>query len=252
MTNTIVDVKNLTKKFKSITAVDNISFAINEGEIVGLLGPNGAGKTTTIRMLLTFITPDTGNINILGKDLSLHREEILKQVNFTFVNSNFGGRLTVEETLLFFAKLYEVENSRVKIKDLLAKFEIVHLKDKKTRELSSGELSRMALCKALLNNPKVLLLDEPTASLDPDIAERTRKLIKEIQAQYAITILYTSHNMHEVEELCDKIIFLHQGKIIISGTPLEITRKIIHEDATEPSLREVFIKISRGNNDELE
>ena len=126
-----------------------------------------------------------------------------------------------------------------------------NLKDKKTRELSSGELSKLALCKALINSPKILFLDEPTASLDPDMADKTRTLIKEIQEKVGMTILYTSHNMHEVEEMCHRIIFLHQGKIIISGTPLEITKEIVHKSAKEASMREVFIKISRGNFDEL-
>lgn len=249
-TKILVEVRNLTKNFKGAKAVDGISFDIHEGEIVGLLGPNGAGKTTTIRMMLSLIIPDSGEIHILGKDLSFNREEILKQVNFTFVNNTFGGRLTVKETLNFFAKLYEVNEADKIIKDLLEKFEISNLKDKKTRELSSGELSRIALCKAMINKPKILFLDEPTASLDPDIADKTRILIKDIKRQYGMTILYTSHNMHEVEEMCDRIIFLHKGKIIISGTPLEITREIIHESAKEPAMRDVFIKISRGDLDE--
>lgn len=246
----IVEVKNLRKKFGKITAVDDISFSINTGEIMGLLGPNGAGKTTSIRMMLSLIIPDSGKISILGKDLFLNREEILKQVNFTFVNNTFGGRLTVKEILLFFAKLYEVNNVERIINDLLEKFDISNLRDKKTRELSSGELSRIALCKAMINKPKILFLDEPTASLDPDIADKTRILIKDIQKQFDMTILYTSHNMHEVEEMCDRIIFLHKGRIIISGTPLEITKEIIHESAKEPAMREVFIKISRGDLDE--
>lgn len=246
----IVEVKNLRKKFGKITAVDDISFSINTGEIMGLLGPNGAGKTTSIRMMLSLIIPDSGGISILGKDLFLNREEILKQVNFTFVNNTFGGRLTVKEILLFFAKLYEVNDVERIINDLLEKFDISNLRDKKTRELSSGELSRIALCKAMINKPKILFLDEPTASLDPDIADKTRILIKDIQKKFGMTILYTSHNMHEVEEMCDRIIFLHEGKIIISGTPLEITKEIIHESAKEPAMREVFIKISRGDLDE--
>lgn len=256
MDNLIVEVNHLTKKFgpagAGFTAVDDISFSIKEGEIVGLLGPNGAGKTTTIRMMLTLITPEAGQINIFGKDLFSNREEILKKVNFTFVNNFLGGRLTVNEMLIFFAKLYEVSNEKEKIDNLLARFEMSGFKNKKTRELSSGELSRVALCKALLNNPEVLFLDEPTASLDPDMADKTRKLIKEIQRQDRMTILYTSHNMHEVEEICDRIVFLNKGKIVISGTPLEITKKIINESASEASLREVFIKISRGEEGELE
>ena len=252
MADNIVEVNNLTKKFGKFTAVSDISFSIKEGEVVGLLGPNGAGKTTTLRMMLTFITPDAGKIAIFGKDLFLHREEILKKLNVTFVSSTFGGRLNVYEILKFFALLYEVEDSSNKIKELVNKFEITHLLKKKLRELSSGEVSRVALCKAFVNSPKILFLDEPTASLDPDMADKTRKLLLDIKKQMGITILYTSHNMHEVEEMCDRIIFLHKGKIVITGTPLEITQKILQERSDEPSLREVFLKISREGTNELE
>lgn len=256
METVVLEVKNLTKKFGppagGFTAVDNISFSIKSGEIVGLLGPNGAGKTTTIRMMLTFIIPDNGIINVFGKELFKYREEILKQVNVTFVNNTFGGRLTVKEILIFFGKLYEVVSLDKKIEELLDIFGITNLRNKKTRELSSGELSRVALCKAFINSPKILYLDEPTASLDPDMADQTRKILLEMRKQYGLTILYTSHNMHEVEELCDRIIFLHKGKIIVEGTPLEITQKLLKEDSKEPALREVFIRISRGDTDELE
>lgn len=256
MDNLVVEVKNLTKKFGpptgGFTAVDNISFSIKEGEIVGLLGPNGAGKTTTIRIMLTFITPDAGDIYVFGKKLFQYREEILKRVNVTFVNNTFGGRLSVVEILKFFGMLYEVRDIDEKIEELLTKFGINNLRNKKIRELSSGELSRVALCKAFINSPKVLYLDEPTASLDPDMADQTRKLLLEMKEQYGLTILYTSHNMHEVEEVCDRIIFLHKGKIVAAGTPLEITQKFLKEDSKEPALREVFIRISRGEAYELE
>jgi ABC-2 type transport system ATP-binding protein len=248
MDNPIIKVDRLTKRFGKYTAVHDISFSIKRGGIVGLLGPNGAGKTTTIRMLLTLITPDSGKISVFGKDLYRDREEILKNVNFTFVANNFGGRLTVYEMLYFYGILYEVENAKKKIEKLLARFELTEFKGKKTRELSSGELSRVALCKALLNSPKILYLDEPTASLDPDMADKTRKLIGKLQKEYGITIIYTSHNMHEVEEMCQRIIFLNKGRIVISGTPLEITKKILQQSAKEPSMREVFIKLSRGGN----
>lgn len=246
--NVIIDVKNLTKKFGKFKAVNNISFSIRKGEIVGLLGPNGAGKTTTIRMLLTLIIPDSGKIKIFGKNLFLKREEILKKVNFTFADSHFGGRLTVYEILTFFSKLYEVVEAKRRIDELMARFEIFNLKNKKARELSSGEFSRVSLCKALLNSPKILYLDEPTSFLDPDMADKTRKLIKELQKEYGMTIIYTSHNMYEVEEMCKRIIFLNKGKIIIAGTPLEITQNILKESAKEPALKDVFIKISREEN----
>lgn len=250
-----ITITNLFKEFKTkdgfVTAVDHISFSVHLGETVGLLGPNGAGKTTTLRMMLGVIIPDAGDIRLLGKDLFRQREEILKVINFTFVNATFGSRLTVEEVLRFFAYLYEVPESKKKISDLLERFEISHLKNKSCRELSSGELSRVALCKALVNSPKILFLDEPTASLDPDIADKTRILIKQIQKEWKMTILYTSHNMDEVEEMCERILFMHRGKIVVSGTPLEITKKLIEQRAKEPALDEVFLKITRGGNDEL-
>jgi len=250
MNKTIVEVKNLTKKFSSgkkiTTAVDNISFSIKEGEIVGLLGPNGAGKTTTIRMLLSLLIPDAGIINIFGKNLLTNREEILSQLNFTFVGSHFGSRLTVAETLKFYAMLYEVKDLNKRITEVLSSLNMNKFRNKQMREISSGEISQIMICKALVNRPKLLLLDEPTASLDPDTAQRVRDHIKIICRKYLVTILYTSHNMYEVEEMCNRIIFLSRGKIIISGTPLAITQKIIRESAKEPSLKEVFIKISRG------
>lgn len=256
MDKIIVEVKNLTKRFgapnSGFTAVNDISFSIKTGEILGLLGPNGAGKTTTIRMMLTFIIPDAGDIQVFGKELFRNREDILKKVNCTFVNNTFGGRLSVIEVLKFFGMLYEVENLDEKIEELLLKFGINNLRNKKIRELSSGELSRVALCKAFINSPKILYLDEPTASLDPDMADQTRKLLLEMKNQYGLTILYTSHNMHEVEEVCDRIIFLHKGKIVATGTPLEITQKFLKENSKEPALREVFIRISRGETYELE
>ncbi len=247
MSDTVIEVKNLTKKFGSFTAINDISFSVEEGEIIGLLGPNGAGKTTILRMLLSVIIPDSGEIILLGKNLFSQREEILKYVNFTFINNFSGGRLSVAEILKFFALLYEVKDINNKINSLLSRFEITHLKNKKTRELSSGEVARVAICKALINNPRILLLDEPTANLDPDIADRTRALIKEIKKEFQMTVIYTSHNMQEVEEMCDKIIFLNHGKIVIQGSPLEITQKIIHESAVEPSIQEVFLRISRGD-----
>lgn len=250
MNDTVIDVKNLTKKFGSFTAVNDISFSVEEGEIIGLLGPNGAGKTTILRMLLSVIIPDSGEIILLGKNLLSQREEILKYVNFTFINNFSGGRLSVDETLKFFALLYEVKDIKNKINSLLERFEIAHLKNKKTRELSSGEVARVSICKALINNPRILFLDEPTANLDPDIADRTRRLIKEIKKEFQMTVLYTSHNMQEVEEMCDKIIFLNHGKIVVQGSPLEITQQIIHESAVEPSIQEVFLRISRGKNHE--
>ena len=241
MSQTVVEVRNLTKRFERVTAVNGISFEIYQGEILGILGPNGAGKTTTIQMLLGVTTPTDGQIRIFGLDLARNREEILGRVNFSSTYVSLPQSLTVRENLRVFAQLYQVRNSREKIDHLLSVFEILHLRDTVTRKLSTGQLTRVSLVKALLNDPKILFLDEPTASLDPDIADKTRSLLKSIRAQSGLTILYTSHNMKEMEEMSDRIIFLDKGKIISTGTPAEIMKRFQGED-----LEEVFLKVARG------
>lgn len=234
----MLKVKNLTKKFKSFVAVDNIGFEIKKGEIVGLLGPNGAGKTTTIHMLLGLITPTSGTIEILNKEFSSAREEILSQINFSSAYIQFLGKLTVWENLVFFAKLYNVKDYKEKIPKLLLKFEIPNLKDTLFYKLSSGERTRVILTKTLLNDPKLLLLDEPTASLDPDIADKTRQFLKELHKEKGITMLYTSHNMAEIEEMCDRVIFLNHGKIVEEFDLSNIEVK-------KPYLEEIFLQITR-------
>ncbi|MBI4999439.1 ABC transporter ATP-binding protein, partial [Candidatus Gottesmanbacteria bacterium] len=210
----IVEVKNLTKKFNGFTAVDNLSFEIKEGEILGLLGPNGAGKTTTIQMLLGLTTPTGGTIEIFGMDLVRNRSEILKKVNFSSSYVYLPSRLTVTENLKVFCGLYEVPNSDKRIDEILETFEAKDLKHLKFSRLSSGQRTRIMLCKAFLNRPRLLFLDEPTASLDPDLADKTRKYLLELQKKDEISILFTSHNMDEIEEVCDRVIFLNKGKII--------------------------------------
>src|SRR3989338_2023406 len=191
MAYSVVEVRKLTKQFERTTAVNQISFEIYQGEILGMLGPNGAGKTTTIQMLLGVTTPTSGEIRILGLDLNRRREEILAQVNFSSSYVSLPQSLTVWENLRVFAQLYHVRNYREKIDRLLSVFEIAPLRDTVTRKLSTGQLTRVSLAKALLNDPKILFLDEPTASLDPDIADKTRLLLKTIRAQSGLTILYT-------------------------------------------------------------
>ena len=241
MTLPVVEVLNLRKQFDSVTAVDGISFEILQGEILGLLGPNGAGKTTTIQMLLGITTPSSGRIRILGLDFETDREAILSQVNFSSTYVSLPRSLTVWENLWIFAQLYNVSAFRETINRLLSVFEISHLRDTLTRNLSTGQLTRLSLCKALLNDPKVLFLDEPTASLDPDMADKTRSMLKTIRARTGLTILYTSHNMKEMEEMSDRIIFLNKGKIISSGTPHDIIKHFKGVD-----LEEVFLKVARG------
>ena len=236
----VIEVKNLRKEFGKAVAVDGISFSVEEGTITGLLGPNGAGKTTTIQMLLDIITPTSGEIHILGLPLHKHREEILGQINFSSPYVALPLNLKVMENLLTFARLYGVKNPKKKIEELADFFEITDLLPKLTVTLSTGQLTRVNLTKALLNDPKVLLLDEPTSSLDPDIADKTRKLLKKIQKERGITILYTSHNMAEIEELCERIIFLQKGRIVDDGTPQELVKKYGRKD-----LNEVFLHIAR-------
>lgn len=241
MAHSVVEVRKLIKQFDRVTAVNGISFEIYQGEILGMLGPNGAGKTTTIQMLLGITTPTAGEIRILGLDLNRHREEILGQVNFSSSYVSLPQSLTVWENLRVFAQLYHVRNYREKIAHLLSVFEITQLRDTVTRKLSTGQATRVSLAKALLNDPKILFLDEPTASLDPDIADKTRSMLKTIRSESGLTILYTSHNMREMEEMSDRIIFLKKGEIISTGTPDEIMKRFQGED-----LEEVFLKVARG------
>ena len=236
----LVEVRGLTKDFNGLRAVDNISFEIYEGEILGLIGPNGAGKTTTLQMLLNLTNPTKGEIRIFGKEIKSHREEVLSQVNFSSSYISLPLSLTVTENLLVFSMLYGVKNPRSRIEELLKTFEIHGLKDTTIRKLSSGQLTRVCLSKSLLNDPKILFLDEPTASLDPDMADKTRKLLKRINEEKKLSILYTSHNMREMEVMSHRVMFMDRGKIIAIDTPEKIKTEFKGE-----SLEEVFLKIAR-------
>ncbi|MDP3726992.1 MAG: ABC transporter ATP-binding protein [bacterium] len=226
MPNTVLEVKNLTKKFGNFTAVDNLSFSIKEGEILGLLGPNGAGKTTTIHMLLDLTTPTTGEITYFGKPFKKAREKILKDVNFSSTYISMPWLFTVNEILDIFASLYEVPDRKKRVQKLLREFELDDLANKQFYLLSAGEKTRLFLTKAFINYPKIILLDEPTASLDPDIAVKVREFLKKQKKEYNVSMLFTSHNMAEIEEMCDRVLILHHGKIIDEGTPTDLARKI--------------------------
>ncbi|HSF09187.1 MAG TPA: ABC transporter ATP-binding protein [Nitrospirales bacterium] len=243
MSSPVVEVRNLTKRFQGFTAVDNISFDIKKGEILGLLGPNGAGKTTTIHMLLGLITPTVGNIHMFGLDLATHRETILKQVNFSSTYISMPFSLTVEENLKVIARLYELKHIQQRIDDIVKKLEMEDIRHRLTRKLSSGQMSRLTLAKAIMTEPKVLFLDEPTASLDPDIVNKIKSFLKEYQRSEGLSILYTSHNMREMEEMSDRIIFLQRGKIVAEGTASEIIQRYAQRD-----LEEVFLKLAREQN----
>ena len=239
-TEQAIEVKNLFKKFGEAVAVDRLSFSVTAGSLTGLLGPNGAGKTTTIQMLLDLITPTSGAIKIFGMDMKHDREKILSEVNFSSPYVALPGNLTVIENLKTFARLYGVPKIMNKIDELADFFEIRDLLPKMTARLSTGQLTRLNLTKALLNDPKLLLLDEPTSSLDPDIADKTRIMLRRIQRERGVTILYTSHNMAEVEEICDRVIFINHGKLEDEGTPAELVKKYGHKD-----LNDVFLHITR-------
>ncbi len=244
MAKPIIQVTNLTKRFGNFTAVDKISFSVYPGEIVGFLGPNGAGKTTTIQMLLDLVTPTSGNIRLFGKDIKKHREEVLNRINFSSAYVAMPYNLKVGENLATFGRLYGVPNLKQKISELADFFDISNMLPKMTGSLSSGQATRMNLAKALINDPELLLLDEPTASLDPDVADKTRKLLLQIQKERGVTVLYTSHNMAEIEEICNRVVFINRGKITDSGTPKELVKKYGHKD-----MNEVFLTIVRGQEE---
>lgn len=248
MKNNVLEVKNLTKKFGSkaseFTAVDNISFELSDGEILGLLGPNGAGKTTTIHMLLGVMEPTEGNISYFGKPFKKAREEILKDVNFSSTYISLPWHFTVLEILDIFARLYGVEDRKSKIKKLLKEFEMEDLKQKQFSMLSAGERTRLVLTKAFLNYPKIILLDEPTASLDVEIAVKVRKFLKKQKNEYNVSMLFTSHNMAEVDEMCDRIIIINQGKIVAQDSPENLAKHISQCDI-ELSIVEDFEKAKK-------
>ena len=236
----VLKAHELTREFDGVTVLDKFSFDLHKGEVLGLLGANGAGKTTAMNMLLGLTTPSSGTIHVFGKDLRHHRVEILRRVNFSSAYTALPGNLYVWQNLNVFARIYGVPNAKKKIAELLEMLEIADLGNRVTGQLSAGESTRVNLCKAMLNDPDLLLLDEPTASLDPDIADKVRKVIKRVQDERGIAILYTSHNMKDIEEVCDRVIFLHKGKVVAEGSPESILAK-----SQEDSLEDVFIKIAR-------
>jgi ABC-2 type transport system ATP-binding protein len=236
----IIEVRELTKRFGAVTAVDGLSFDVRRGEILGLLGPNGAGKTTTIQMLLGLTTPTSGSIRIFGQDLQKARRAILQRVNFSSAYVALPSNLTVRENLTIFARLYGIRKPEQRITEALALFGLPEAASRITGGLSSGQLTRINLCKAFLNEPEVLFLDEPTASLDPDIADKVRTTLQEIQRKRQVTMIYTSHNMREIEILCDRVIFLSRGAKVAEGPPGEVVSR-----TRSGSLEELFITIAR-------
>ncbi len=226
----ILSVDGLRKSFGGAAAVDGVSFHVEPGEIVGLLGPNGAGKTTTINMLLGVLEPDAGRIEMPGRD----------RMNFAAAYTPLPGNLTVNENLRVFGMIYGVRDLAARVAELLRRFDLEKYKDAKAGVLSSGEQTRLCLAKAMLNDPELLLLDEPTASLDPSVAREIRAQIRSFTARGTAGVLWTSHNMHEVEEVCDRVLFLSHGKILLQGDP-----RTLPAQQGKKTLEDLFVAIAR-------
>lgn len=236
----ILEVKNLRKEYKNVVAVDGISFVVHAGEIVGLLGPNGAGKTTTIDMLLGIVEPSGGSLCVFGRDFQAHRAEILSRMNFSAVYAHLPGNTTVRQNLFIFALLYGVPKARERIAAVLKEYDLEKFARIKTGFLSSGEQSRVQMAKAMLNEPRLLLMDEPTASIDPSDSEIIREKIKTYVAATGAAALWTSHDMHEIEAVCDRVLFISHGKILLAGNPRELPAHY-----GKKNLEELFIAVAR-------
>jgi ABC-2 type transport system ATP-binding protein len=226
----ILRVENLVKDFGTLRALGGVSFAIEKGSVVGLLGPNGAGKTTCIDILLGSTIPNSGVVEYFGHDFFSHKQAALKRINFASAYHNLQNRTSVRENLLVFAHLYEVEAPGRKIDELLGYFQIEEIANRRFGDLSAGQRTRVNLIKSLMNDPELILMDEPTASLDPDIADKTLSMIEDLRRDRELSILFTSHNMDEVDRICDEVIFLDRGQIVARGTPVELTRRIPHAE----------------------
>jgi len=240
----LVEVKNIKKNYGKNEAVKGISFNIKEDEILGLLGPNGSGKTTTIGMLLGLLKPTSGEILINGQKLEGNRIEILEQINFISPYIELPKKLTVKQNLTVYGKLYKINNINERIEFLSEKLRLGGLLNNITGELSSGQKNRVSLAKALINEPKVLLLDEPTASLDPEVGDFVRSFLEDYKKEKKISILLASHNMNEVTRLCKSILMMKDGIIIDKGNPEELINK-----HGRKNLEEVFLKLSRSKNE---
>lgn len=237
-TNTVLEINDLVKKYGKFVAVDTINFSIKKGEVVGLLGPNGAGKSTTIQMLLGLLTPTSGLISYFGMDFKKHRMEILNRINYLSAFNTLQEKITVEQNLRVFADAYRVKQPNQKIDELMEYFGVVRLRKERYGDISAGQRTRVNLVKAFLNDPELILMDEPTASLDPDIVDKVLTMIEKLKKQRHLTILFTSHNMQDVERICDRVIFLAQGKIVHEAQTKEL-----------PSLHKLFLQIAREESE---
>ncbi len=241
----LIEIKKLTKIYNNYLAVNNINFKIEKNKTVGMLGPNGCGKTTTIGMILGLVTPSEGEILIENKNINLFkRDEILKRFNFASPYVELPKKLTVKQNLEIYGRLYGINDLKKRIEEVSNDLDIKNFFDRKTGELSSGQKNRVSLAKSLINKPEILLLDEPTASLDPDIGDFIRSYVEDYKSKNKVTILLASHNMSEVERLCDSIIMMKKGKIIDSGTCKELIIK-----HGRNNLEETFLKLARSKDE---
>lgn len=243
MTAPLLEARRLTKKYDAVTALDDVSFFVQPGEIFGLLGPNGAGKTTLLHILLGILSPTEGEARVFGGNPLHDRTALAPRLNFSSAYVQMPFNLSARQNLDIYARLYGVPRRAEKITELLEVFHLTHRAESRTGHLSSGEQTRLNLCKSLLNDPELLFLDEPTASLDPDIADLVRQALLKFQSQRGLTIIYTSHNMAEVESLCSRVLFIHRGKKIVEGTPHQVRERFQQE-----SLEKVFIQVARSGD----
>ncbi len=236
----VLSVTNLRKNYGDLHAVSDVSFEVRRGEIVGLLGPNGAGKTTTVSMILGVLAPSAGTIRVEGHDVMRDHRKAMERANFAAVYAPLPGNLTIEQNLRIFGMLYGVRDLQKRIEELIAEFDLEKYRGKKSGVLSSGEQTRLCLAKAMLNRPQLLLLDEPTASLDPSVARDIRAKIRGFVDTQKCGVLWTSHNMYEVSEVCDRVLFLSHGKVLLEGDP-----KTLHIKHGKSSLEELFITVAK-------
>lgn len=241
MTPFAIEVDHLVKRYDDVTAVDDIGFSVRSGGTTALLGGNGAGKTTTLSMLLGILLPTSGRIRVLGENMLTHRHRVLPRVNFSSPYVDLPHRLTVRENLTVYAHLYAVPSPRRRIALLAEQFDLAPLLDRPAGRLSAGQKTRVALAKALLNEPELLMLDEPTASLDPDTADWVRGMFREYQNRTGATLLLASHNMTEVERLCDDVVMMKQGRIVDTGSPQALTDRYGRD-----TMEDVFLDIARN------